>query len=126
MTRLQLMGVVLLCFLINGCAGPQTHLEAEQMASVKKVAIMAMPLSRSPHILDHTEVWGKSYTNGMFGAAGTLLEGMVLSVETGVAKKGSLGGDAGQFLKGVRPLTIQEDLEVALHNKLAGSFEVLD
>lgn len=126
MIRFERMSLFLLCIFIIGCAGPASYLKPEQVASVKKIAVIVVPLSQSPQILDHTETWGKSYTYGMFGAAGALLEGLVLSVEAGIAKKDSLGGDAGSFLIGVKPFTIQEDLETGLRSRFAGSFELID
>ena len=125
MFRAQSLAVFFLMFALNGCAGPQSHLNTEQVSLVKKVAVVEVPLSDSPRILDHTKVWGRSYTNGMFGLAGSLLEGMVLSVQDSMAKKGSLGGDAGQFLKGTRTLTIQDQLQASLDKRLSESFELI-
>ncbi len=76
--RLMDLGFLIICLIINGCAGTPKHLKQEDLQDISKLAIVTFLLDNELKVLDHTGVTEQpSYTGYQFGAIGGLIEGLI-------------------------------------------------
>jgi len=111
--------------LSSGCSS-LTELPSDLINETHRIAVFTHPVKNSFVILDHTEVWDKSYTHGQYGAIGGLLEGIILTIESSQAKKSSLGGDPDELEDMLQGYSIEAQLNKDIVEKLSTSFEVVN
>jgi len=84
--------LVLLLLLTYGCGAKYTPLTTKQTKNINRIGIIITASNNEMSIIDHTNVMGRTYVGGQFGAIGGLLEGIVLTIQANVKIEKSLGG----------------------------------
>ncbi len=115
---------VFIFLLMAGCATTPKSLMPEETARIKKLAIVMVPKNEELVVIDHTNVWKKSYGGYMFGAIGGLVEGLILTVEDYATKKASLGGDPNLLKDQLKEYQIRKILEEKITGKLSEKYEI--
>lgn len=124
--KARILSAVLLAFIASGCAATPQYLTREQASAIKKVAVVAEMKEKEWTVLDHTNVWQKSYTGGQFGLIGGLVDAAVLATEQSIKQEKSLGGDVELLRKEIQSVEVTDMIHADLRNRLAKTCEVIN